>query len=319
MGVDVKIDVIYFCEESDLKMEFGLHGKYPLRLLSNKTTDEKTFINALKKAVQRSEIIITVGGFLGEKNLPMLISRAISREPKEVDYERFKIRKTGRKIYLPRGAFPIVDSFGILLGCVIESGPQSIVMLSEDDTERSRLLSTIIVPYIEEHYKTYNLQEPADSEAVEQSVEEAEPETSEQNTQVPVEDIGIVPPPVVAVDMAAKIPEAEVVSGHNVEDQTESETEPVVSDEEQEQPAQAEDIDSGRIDQPRDCYEDETEQDMVREHNDDFGYDNFIQPDDEYEQKAGMGVGAKVLIAIGLLVVYTAISVGVYYLWNFLF
>lgn len=309
MGVDVKIDVIYFCEESDLKMEFGLHGRYPLRLLSNKATDEKSFITALKKAVQRSEIIITVGGFLGEKNLPLLIAKAVSREPKEVDYEKFKIKKTGRRIFLPRGAFPIVDSYGILLGCVIESGPQSIIMLSEDDIERTRLLSNIIVPYIEEHYKTYNLHGQDASQAVESPCEEVEQEATEDEYTQAVEETA--EPPVVVPETA--VTEEVTVESEPV-DKVEEAAEPISSVEEREQPLAKEQLDFVDIYQTQDFYEDDTEDER-----DDFGYGGFVHQDDEYEPERGIGVAAKVSIAVGLVVVYAAISAGAYYLWNFLF
>ena len=83
MPKDVKLEIIYFKQNNDISLEFGLHGDYPLRILSNRCNDKKSFIGLLKRAVSRSLIIVTVGGF-NDDNIPSLISKAINKKEKVI-------------------------------------------------------------------------------------------------------------------------------------------------------------------------------------------------------------------------------------------
>ncbi len=187
MGADVRIEIIYFKQDSDIKLEFGLSSDYPIRLLTNKASDEISFLKKLKTASLRSPIIITVGGF-EEKDvyLPELVSKATNIEMTEVDYGKYKTENSGT-IRLPEGALPIIHSDGTFNGCVIESGPQSIIMLPEDDKNRMNLLKELIVPYISEHYRTYNLVDESSAEDLSKHSKE-EPDSTEEQPVQPSED-----------------------------------------------------------------------------------------------------------------------------------
>lgn len=177
MGADVRIEIIYFKQDSDIKLEFGLSSEYPIRLLSSKVSDEISFLKRLKTASLRSPIIITVGGF-SKKDvyLPEIVAKATNLEMTETDFGKYKTENNG-KILLPKGAVPIIYSDGTFNGCVIESGPQSIIMLPEDETNRMKLIKELIVPYISEHYRTFNLTEDS---AEEDSIPQELPNNTEQ-------------------------------------------------------------------------------------------------------------------------------------------
>ena len=85
MAKDVKIEILYYKTSSDVSLEFGLHGNYPMRLLSSPCNDKKTFLSQLKRAVSRSEIIITIGGY-NEDNIPSFIARAIGKKEVVPDF-----------------------------------------------------------------------------------------------------------------------------------------------------------------------------------------------------------------------------------------
>ena len=180
MGADVRIEIIYFKQDSDIKLEFGLSADYPIRLLTSKCDDEKMFLKRLKTASLRSPIIITVGGFSEEGTyLPEIVAKAINTEMTEMDRGKYKSLDES-KIYLPNGSIPIIYSDGSVNGCVIESGPQSIIMLPEDDSNRMKLLKELLVPYITEHYRKYSeISEMHVQEPEEQDISSTEPETLE--------------------------------------------------------------------------------------------------------------------------------------------
>ena len=78
MANDVKIEILYYKTNSDISLEFGIRGNYPIRLLSAVCDSSESFLRNLKRALQRSEIIITVGGYNGGIYLPSLIAKAVA-------------------------------------------------------------------------------------------------------------------------------------------------------------------------------------------------------------------------------------------------
>ncbi len=151
MSKDVKIEIIYFKSDTDVSLEFGLHGNYPVRLLSSSSNDLSTFFNLLKRAVSRSEIIITVGGYSKDEFLPDFIARAINKTPFIPEYNKLGVI-TQEKYSLPEGAVPLSSSNKRFGGFLIESGPQTIISLSDDRKTRLNIVNNVVVKYIEEHH-----------------------------------------------------------------------------------------------------------------------------------------------------------------------
>ncbi len=151
MPKDVKLEIIYFKQNNDISLEFGLHGNYSLRILSSRAVDKKGFLSALKRAVSRSAIIISVGGF-GADNIPSLISKAIGKEEKIISSKDFDfIDSTEHTI--PADSIPLITSDGVYGGYLIESGPQTIICLTDKKNVRLDIVHELVVPYISEKSK----------------------------------------------------------------------------------------------------------------------------------------------------------------------
>lgn len=154
MSKDVKIEVLYYKTQADVSLEFGLHGNYPLRLLSSACNDIGTFFQSLKRAVSRSEIIIAVGGY-GEDNLPGFIARAVGKKCVIPNYRKAGII-TETKYVLPENAIPLAPKSRRFGGFLIECGPQTIISLTDDKKIRLEIVEEFIVNYITEHHNVFN-------------------------------------------------------------------------------------------------------------------------------------------------------------------
>lgn len=176
MSKDVKIELIYFKSSTDVSLEFGLHGDYPLRLLSINTNDRAEFFHSLKRAVSRSEIIIIIGGYRSKEYLPSFLAKAIGRRLVTSDNGDHGILMPGT-VSIPDGAIPLVikGKFG---GFIIESGPQTIFSLTDDRNIRLAITKDIIVSYIAEYYRTFCRVAPAKPENPKNPQDVAEAETA---------------------------------------------------------------------------------------------------------------------------------------------
>lgn len=147
---NIKVDVVYFSKSSDFEMEFNLCGCCRMRLLTEKgDSTKKTFVENLAVAANRSRIIIACGPVEGDGNIIETTATAIKAPITQVYNKDFGIAsETPAEIIT--GALPLVSSSGVFGGCVIESGPQSIILISDDKAVRKNLMKNLIHPYIEE-------------------------------------------------------------------------------------------------------------------------------------------------------------------------
>ena len=146
---NIKLDVIYYMGAKDFEMEFNLCGCCRMRLLTDQVKDHKSFIHALSRAVSRSRVIMCVGPLFGDDGLIKNVSEAVRIPLETVENQKFGIR-TNSQIEIIKGALPLVTSDGIFGGCIVESGPQSIILLSESKSVRKSVMTSLIHPYIEE-------------------------------------------------------------------------------------------------------------------------------------------------------------------------
>ncbi len=154
MSKDVKVEIIYYKSETDVSLEFGLHGNYPVRLLSSSCNNLTLFFHSLKRAVSRSQIIIIVGGYTGDEFIPSFIARAINKEVVVPEYNKLGVI-CKEKYPLPEGAAPLAPSNKRFGGFLIESGPQTIINLTENKKIRLQVVSEVVVKYIEEHHNYF--------------------------------------------------------------------------------------------------------------------------------------------------------------------
>ena len=144
---NLKIDIIYYKTSSDFEMEFNLSGCCRMRIFKDKIESEKSLINTLARDVARSKIIIVVTDLLGENSGVPVISKAIGLSMVSPDKSEYGI-KTNDEILIPSTAVPLVTKSGIFGGCIIESGPQSIIIVSSSRALRHEIMKTYIHNYV---------------------------------------------------------------------------------------------------------------------------------------------------------------------------
>lgn len=146
---NIKVDIIYYCVPKDFEMEFNLCGCCRMRLLNSVADDIKSLISCMKLAVARSRVIFLCGDITGENNLFTIVSKAIGRENEEIENSLYGISAQGTTA-LMKNSIPLISKDGILCGCVVEQGPQSIIILSPEKEKRKEIMRDLIHPYIKE-------------------------------------------------------------------------------------------------------------------------------------------------------------------------
>ncbi len=172
---NIKVDMIYYKSPADFEMEFNLCGCCRMRLLTDKVQDKKSFVNSLSRAVSRSKVIICSGSLFGEENLIEMVSGAVGMPLEVLDNETFGISYDS-EIKIIKGALPLVTEEGIFGGCIIESGPQSIILLSGSKGVRKSIMSSLVHSYISE----MSIVREGAAESCEQPAEDTAPIETEE-------------------------------------------------------------------------------------------------------------------------------------------
>ena len=146
---NLKVDIIYHLTTSEFEMEFNMCGCCRMRLLTDKTADRKSLITALSRAVSRSRIIIACGPLFSAEGLIATVATAIGSRVTAVNNAAYGINGDDT-INIIAGSTPLVTPEGYFGGCIIESGPQTIILLTENRAFRKSIMQTLIHPYIEE-------------------------------------------------------------------------------------------------------------------------------------------------------------------------
>lgn len=227
MFQNIKVDIIYYKTATDFEMEFNLCGCCRMRLLTDKAPDRKSMVHNLARAVSRSRVIIIVGSLFGDEGVLNTVSGAIGKPLSTIDNKLYGIAD-GNNISVINGATPLVTPDGYFGGCIIESGPQSMILLSDSKSVRKTIMTTLIHPYIEELCAT-ELKAKAESTA--QKPQPAEPVTP------PVPEIPVVPPTPAEPDI---LPTAEEITDLFSSSESAPEAEPET--EESDNSVQTEDI-----------------------------------------------------------------------------
>lgn len=227
MFQNIKVDIIYYKTATDFEMEFNLCGCCRMRLLTDKAPDRKSMVHNLARAVSRSRVIIIVGSLFGDEGVLNTVSGAIGKPLSTIDNKLYGIAD-GNNISVINGATPLVTPDGYFGGCIIESGPQSMILLSDSKSVRKTIMTTLIHPYIEELCAT---ELKAKAENTVQKPQPAEPVTP------PVPDIPAVPPTPAEPDI---LPTAEEITDLFSSSESAPEAEPET--EESDNSVQTEDI-----------------------------------------------------------------------------
>ena len=191
---NIKADIIYYKSATDFELEFNLCGCCRMRLLSDKMQDKKSFVHSLARAVSRSSVILVAGPLLGEDGTVKTVTEALNTSTETVDKTEYAITDEG-EIQIIKNSTPLVTSQGDFGGCVIESGPQTMILLTDDKQIRKTIMKDLIHPYIEELYnaesatKEMPTEEPTAEDATENEVliTEVFKEQPEEPEDIPTE------------------------------------------------------------------------------------------------------------------------------------
>lgn len=193
MFENIKVDIIYYKTSTDFELEFNLCGCCRMRLLTDKVSDQKSFIHMLARGVSRSRVIIVIGSLFGNDGIIGTVAHAINKKLTVINNKSYGIPDDD-EIKIISGSTPLVTGEGYFGGCIIESGPQTMILLTDSKNVRKSIMHSLIHPYIEElsalalKEKAKNAQLKAQhtdtaeiDEKAEAVSEETETETAEEN------------------------------------------------------------------------------------------------------------------------------------------
>ncbi len=149
MFQNFKADIIYYNTQTDFELEFNLCGCCRMRLLNDKCSDKKTLLMSLSRAFSRSRVIILTAPLFDGSNIIKTVSVAIGNGIEEVDCNAYGINSDA-PIEITKGSTPLITADGIFGGCIIESGPQTLIILTDNKSIRKNIMKNLIHPYIEE-------------------------------------------------------------------------------------------------------------------------------------------------------------------------
>lgn len=149
MFQNIKVDIAYYKTNTDFEMEFNLCGCCRMRLLTDKAPDKKTLVHSLARAVSRSRVIIIVGNLFGGDGIINIAAGATGSKLAKADNRTYGI-SSEEDVEIISGSTPLVTPEGYFGGCIIEKGPQTMILLTENKNVRKSVMKTLIHPYIEE-------------------------------------------------------------------------------------------------------------------------------------------------------------------------
>lgn len=147
MVKNIKVDLIYYTIGTDFEMEFNLCGCCRMRLLTDTVSNRTEFSKSLARGVARSNIIIACGPVFGEKGLVSTVAKVTNIGTQTIENKKYGIDDES-EINILKGSTPLVTSDGMFCGCIIENGPQVIILLTESKSLRKRVMKELVHPYI---------------------------------------------------------------------------------------------------------------------------------------------------------------------------
>ncbi|MEE0945695.1 MAG: hypothetical protein U0M42_02555 [Acutalibacteraceae bacterium] len=241
MVQNLKVDVIYYNTPADFEFEFNLGGCCPSRILNNRTSSPAEMLTALSKSVSRSRIILVIGKVNEEDGLMAIISKAIGMPLTEVNTEEFSVVYPQTPVVI-KNALPLISNDGILAGCIVESGPQAIVLLPDSKSLRKEICETLVFPYVTAMSKTPETDnvmgdEEKPEEENTQEIAEEEQENTEETYEVQTEEADVEPITeeeiVEEVEQAEELPETEISDSENETEENETQQSSFFNDEEE--------------------------------------------------------------------------------------
>lgn len=232
---NIKADIIYYKTTTDFELEFNLCGCCRMRLLSDKMQDKKSFVHSLARAVSRSSVILVAGPLFGEDGTIKTVTEALNTSTETVDKTEYAITDGG-EIQIIKNSTPLVTPEGNFGGCIIESGPQTMILLTDDKQIRKTIMKDLIHPYIEELYNAESAtKEPPAEEPTAEDITENEvlitDISAEQPEETETEEIEETEQPALETEEVLSESEEEIVQDAPEDGITEDETAQIICDE----------------------------------------------------------------------------------------
>lgn len=149
MVSNIKTEIIYYCGPTDFEFEFNLNGSCHMRLLTSVANDSTSLLKALQRSITRSKVILIIGNIKGENGIISLVSKSIGYTEEKLDTATYNA-KDAEDAIIVNGAVPLITDNGDFGGCIIESGPQSMIFLTEDKKIRKDIMNQLVHSYINE-------------------------------------------------------------------------------------------------------------------------------------------------------------------------
>lgn len=143
--INLKTEIIYFKCNNDFEFEFNLNTALQIRLFTECPTNGKALLGALSLAVSRSRAIIITSKF--DEELITKLAGAIGFNTETINPAEYGITKMSTDKLITCGV-PLVTNDGIYAGIILESGPQSLIIITDERTTRKKLMSELVHGYL---------------------------------------------------------------------------------------------------------------------------------------------------------------------------
>lgn len=146
---NIKTEIIYYCGPTDFEFEFNLCGSCQMRLLTSTANDKPSLLKVLQRGITRSRVIIIVGNLNGEDGIINSVSKSIGYSCEKIDTTIYDIKSTDDLLII-KNSVPLITDNGKFGGCIIESGPQSMIFLTDDKKIRKEIMNSLVHGYIKD-------------------------------------------------------------------------------------------------------------------------------------------------------------------------
>ena len=143
--ISLKTEIIYLKCATDFEFEFNLNAAVQMRLFTECPADDKAFLSALSLAVSRSRAIIITSKF--DEALITKLAGSIGFKTETIVPEEYGITKMETD-KLITGGVPLVTEDGIYAGIILESGPQSLIIITNERKTRKALMNMLVHTYL---------------------------------------------------------------------------------------------------------------------------------------------------------------------------
>ncbi len=145
MLTNIKAEIIYYTIPTDFELEFHINGCCPMRLLTHTADNRNQLITALSRAFSHNKVVIITGPL--DNDIIDYICKSIGFECEVADAQKFYF--TEKKIdSVIGGSVPLITENGVLGGCIVESGPQALILVTSEKTTQREVIKKLVEPYL---------------------------------------------------------------------------------------------------------------------------------------------------------------------------